>query len=116
MVAAAVLFAITALGGAAMAAIRLSGREFPPLWIVIPHGIAAAAGLVTLMMTVAGRTAPAMAGAALIGFVIAFIAGITLLFVYHVNKRPLSIPLMLTHGTVAVVSFVILLMGIFQLI
>ena len=41
---AAILFAIAALGGITMAMIRFTGRDYPPMWLAIIHGLFAAAG------------------------------------------------------------------------
>ncbi len=113
MVTAAVLFAIAAIGGATMAAIRLGGTPLPPLWLAIVHGLFAAAGLIVLIIAVAGGAAGA-AIVALIGFIIAALGGFTLLLFFHLKKTALSIPLMLVHGAIAVISFIILLVGIFR--
>lgn len=111
---AAVLFAIAAVGGAIMAALRLGGRELPPLGLVLLHGILAAAGLVTLIMKVIGNVVPTMAMGALVGFVIAALGGFTLFFLFHLKKKALPIPLMLVHATIAVISFVLLLIVLFK--
>ena len=48
MTVALVLFALAALGGAAMAVLRFQGRPQPPLGLALVHGAAAAAGLVAV--------------------------------------------------------------------
>ena len=110
---AAILFAIAAVGGAVMAAIRLGGADRPPLAIAIVHGLFAAAGLVTLIVAVTSQAVPVLAKVAVAGFIVAALGGFTLLGLYHLQKRPLPIPLMLVHATVAVISFILLLVGIF---
>ena len=115
MTTAAILFAIAAIGGATMAAMRLGGRELPPTALAVVHGLLAAAGLVVLIMTVTSQTVPMMAMVALAGFVLAALGGFTLFFLYQLKKRALPIPLMLVHGGVAALSFILLLVVIFKL-
>lgn len=114
MTLAAVLFAIAALGGVVMAVMRLSGRELPPMGLAIVHGLIAAAGLVALILVVVGRTVSTQATIALVGFVIAALGGFYL-FSYHLRRQALPVPFVVIHGLVAVISFVILLVGIFAL-
>lgn len=111
---AAILFAIAAVGGAVMVALRLGGRELPPTWLAIVHGALAAAGLIRLVTTVVGNMVPTLAVLALVGFVAAAVGGMILFLLYHLKKRPLPIPLMLGHGTIAVISFILLLAVLFK--
>ncbi|MGH9941962.1 MAG: hypothetical protein ACRD9R_06340 [Pyrinomonadaceae bacterium] len=114
MTLAAVLFAIAALGGVVMAVMRLSGRELPPMGLAIVHGVVAAAGLIALILVVVGGAASTQATIALIGFVIAALGGFYL-FSFHLRRQALPIPVVIIHGLVAVISFVVLLVGIFAL-
>lgn len=111
----AILFAIAAMAGATMAAMRLQGRELPLLWLAALHGLAAASGLVTLIYTAKSTAVPKVALVSLAGFVLAALGGFTLLLLFHLKKRPLPIPLMLGHATVAILSFIALLIGVFGL-
>jgi glucose uptake protein GlcU len=114
MTTAAVLFGIAALGGVVMAIMRLTGRELPPMGLAIVHGLFAASGLVALLFVVVGRSVSTQATIALVGFVIAALGGF-FLFSYHLRRQALPIPVVIIHGLVAVVSFVVLLLGIFAL-
>lgn len=114
MATAAVVFAIAALGGAVMAAMRLSGRDLPPLALAAVHGIFAAAGLIILILAVTGTGVPSSATIALVGFFIAAAGGFFLLFGYHFRHRALPVPIMFVHATVAVISFIILLVALFS--
>jgi glucose uptake protein GlcU len=105
---AAILFAIAALGGLIMAMIRLSGRDYPPIWLAIVHGLFAAAGLIALLGLVFGGGAATSIQIALLLFVVAAIVGFAL-FYQHLKGRPLPIPTMVIHALIAVVAFVILL-------
>lgn len=97
-----------------MAAMRLGGRELPPLGLALLHGALAAAGLITLIITVIANVVPALAMASLIGFVIAALGGFTLFLGFHLKKTALPIPIMLIHATVAVLSFILLLVVLFK--
>lgn len=113
---AAVLFAVAAVGGAAMAAMRLQGRELPPLWLALVHGVVAASGLGALIYSIAiSATAPKSSLAAAAGFVVAALGGFVLFGFFHLKQKALPIPVMLVHATVAVVSFVVLLIGVFAI-
>jgi hypothetical protein len=112
MTVAAVLFAIAALGGLALAGLRLSGRPLPPMWLAVVHGLAAATGLILLIMAVTGSTVPAPVRWALGLFIVAALGGFAL-FSFHLRGRALPVPLMIVHGLAAVISFVLLLLGIF---
>ncbi len=112
MVLAAILLAIAALGGVLMAIMRLTGRELPPMGLAIVHGLFAASGLVALLVAVIGVNAPMQANIAAGGFVLAALGGF-FLFSYHLRRQALPVPVVLVHGVVAVISFVLLLLGIF---
>src|SRR5688572_9950214 len=110
---AAILFALAALGGLTMAGIRLSGTPRPPTWLALGHGAIAAAGLVTLLYTVATQSVPTVAMAAAVVFVLAALGGATIFVLFHLRLKPLPIPLVLGHGAVAITGFVLLLIAIF---
>jgi hypothetical protein len=109
MTVALVLFALAALGGIAMAAIRFRGKPYPPMVIALVHGAAAAAGLIALIL--ATKTAPPLAGTALIVFFVAAAGGFVLFF-RHLRKLALPIWLVVVHALVAVVAFVLLLVSV----
>ena len=110
MTLAVTLFALAAVGGLALAGMRLKGTELPPMWLAVVHGLAAASALVALVVAVMGSGAPSTATIALVGFVVAALGGFAL-FANHLRGKALPIPLMLVHAVVAVVSFVVLLVG-----
>lgn len=114
MTVAAILFAIAAVGGVVMAAMRFGGRELPPMALAIVHGLFAASGLVTLILAVVGGQSNWASIVAVIGFVIAAIGGFTL-FSYHLRRQALPVNYVVIHGAGAVISFVILLAAIFVL-
>lgn len=112
MTVAAVVLAIAALGGMAMAAMRFGGRQLPPMVLAVIHGLFAAAGLVALILAVVNSTASTLSWVAVVGFVIAALGGF-MLFASHLRGQALPINYVVIHGAGAVISFVILLAAIF---
>ena len=111
MTAAAILFGIAALGGFIMAMIRFSGRDYPPAFLAVVHGVFAAAGIVTLLVAALAPGVALIIRIALILFIGAAIGGFSLVY-YHAKSRPLPISYVVVHGLVAVIAFVILIVGI----
>lgn len=105
-----VLFAVAAVGGLVLAVMRFKGKPYPPMGLALVHGAVAAAGLVTLLVGVAGGSASGSAKTALILFVIAALGGFGLFF-HHVRKVALPIWLVVIHAAVAVIAFLLLLVG-----
>ncbi len=97
-----------------MALMRFGGRELPPLGLALLHGLLAVAGLVALIVALVGHGYTVVTIIALLGFVGAALGGFYL-FSLHMKKQALPIPTMLVHGGFAVVSFVILLVGVYVL-
>jgi len=112
MTVAAVLFAIAALGGVIIAGMRLRGRQLPPLGLALVHGAFAAGGLIAFLVVVVGRATSTQAVVALVGFIIAALGGF-FLFSYHLRRHALPVPVVIVHGLIAVISFIILLIAIF---
>lgn len=112
MILAIVLFALAAAGGLIMAIMRFRGREQPPLALAVVHGLAAAAGLVALIVIVARGGTPGAASVGLVLLLAAALGGFVL-FGNHLKKHPLPIPLMVIHALVAVAGFVALLVAFF---
>lgn len=110
MTAALALFAIAAVGGIVLAVMRFKGKPYPPMALALVHGAAAAAGLVTLIAVVAQGAHSGNAKTALILFIVAALGGFGLFF-HHLRKVALPIWLVVVHALVAVIAFVILLVG-----
>ena len=110
MIVALVLFAVAAAGGALLAFLRLSNKPLPtPLALL--HGALAACGLAALAFHALGPAGASQARLALAIFVVAALGGFVL-FSLHLRKKPLPVPLVLVHGAVAVVAFLILLVAV----
>jgi hypothetical protein len=111
---AAILFAVAAVGGLTLAGIRLSGIPRPPTWMALGHGAVAAAALGSLIYAAMTQTLPTLALASLGGFILAAAGGAVIFLGFHLRGKPLPIPLVLGHGALAVISFLLLLAAIFQ--
>ena len=103
------LLAIAALGGLTMAGIRFGGKPQPPIWLAMLHGFLAAAAVTLLLYAYFTVGLPALAGWALLLFLIAAGGGAFVNLNFHWKMLPLPKGLMLGHAGVAVVGFALLL-------
>lgn len=111
MTAAVVVFAIAAVGGLLLASLRIKNKPLP-MGLALAHGAAAAVGLVLLgLAAFAGGGGPSQARVAFGLFVVAALGGFAL-FSFHVRKQQLPLGVVVLHGLLAVVAFVILLAGV----
>lgn len=111
---AAALFAIAALGGLTMAAIRLRGADRPPSVFALAHGLLAAAGLTLLLYAWWTVGLPPLAQYAVIALVLAAAGGAFVNVRFHQQQLPLPIPLVIGHALVAVTGFGLLLAALMQ--
>jgi hypothetical protein len=111
---AAVLFAIAALGGLTMAAIRLRGADRPPSSFAMLHGLLAGAGLTLLVYAWCTVGIPVLAQYSVIVLALAAAGGAYMNLRYHSQMLPLPIPLMIGHALVAVSGFALLLVALLQ--
>jgi hypothetical protein len=114
MTAAAVVLGLAALGGMALAAIRLGGTPRPPTWMALGHGAVAATGLVLLIIAAMNPGIPRMAQVALGVFVLAALGGLAMFLGFHLKQKPLPVALVLGHGLIAVTAYVLLLIVVFD--
>jgi hypothetical protein len=111
---AATLLGLAAAGGITMLAIRLRGAPQPPTWLALGHGLAALAGLVTLIYAVATATSiDPLVGWSLAVLCLAAAGGATIFVGFHLPGRPLPIPLIFAHGLLAATGWGLLLFAIF---
>jgi hypothetical protein len=110
---ATVLFAIGALGGVAMAAIRFGRGANPPAWLAMLHGLLAAAGLTLTGYAVFVHNADGTVPSAFGLLCIAAVGGAVLSLRYKWNRILLPAWLVLTHALAAVAGFVLLAYGAF---
>lgn len=107
--AATALFALAAVGGIVMAAIRMAGKRNPPHWLAMGHGFLAGAGLTLLVYAAFAVGLPGRALLATVLFAVAAAGGVVLNLAYQLKQRPLPVAFMLGHAALAVVAFVLLL-------
>lgn len=111
LIVAAVLFAIAAVGGLTMAYIHFKRDRNPPGALAALHGILAATALLILIWSVVQLGASTSVGWALGLFVVAALGGFFLVS-FHLRKKRLPSPVVVIHALVAVVAFLLLLVGI----
>jgi hypothetical protein len=111
MLVALALFGLAALGGLVMVFQVFTGRERPWSWLAMGHRLLAAAGLTLLIYASLMAGVPGLVNTGLVVLAAAAMGGATLALKYHVNMKPLSRPLVLGHAALAVVGFVIVLVG-----
>jgi len=111
LIVAALLFAIAAVGGLAMAYIHFKQGRNPPGAVAALHGILAATALLTLIWAVIQSGATSAVAWALGLFVAAALGGLFLAS-YHVRGQRLPSPVVVIHALVAVAAFLLLLAGI----
>ncbi len=105
------LLAVAALGGLTMAGIRFGGKPQPPAWLAMLHGFLAGAAVTLLLYAYFTVGLPALAGWALLLFLIAAAGGAFLNLNYHWKLVPLPMGLIAGHAAVAVVGFALLLVA-----
>jgi len=96
LVVAAVLFALAALRGIILATLHLKKND-APVSLALVHGLAAAVGLVLLIIVVTQMPSTGLAGVALVIFLIAALGGFVL-FAMHLMRKPLPRGLILCMG------------------
>ena len=106
-----VLFTVAALGGLAMAAMRLGTGRNPPAWLAMLHGMLGAAGLTLLVFGVFTAELPSLATVAALLLVLAALGGAVMNLGYHWHGRLLPKSLMIGHAVLAILGYVALLMS-----
>ncbi len=100
---AVLVFAVAALFGATLAVRRFRDQPLPtPLALL--HGLAAATGLVLLLLAVFGGAAAAFARAGLVVLVVAALGGF-FLFSFHLRQKALPAGVVVIHALAAVAGF-----------
>ena len=108
---ACVLLAIAAVGGLVMAGVAFAGKAQPPTWLAMLHGLLAGAALTLLLYAYFTVGLPALAGVALLLFLLAAAGGAYLNLNFHWRMLPLPKGIIVGHAGAAVVGFVLLLMA-----
>jgi hypothetical protein len=105
------LFAVAAAGGLVMAGIRAMGDRNPPAWLVILHGLLAAAGLTLLIFSgfTIGLPKAALWGTVLL--ILAALGGLYLNLGFQERRELLPKPVMYVHALIAVIGFILLIVA-----
>ena len=106
-----VLLTVAALGGVVMAITRLGRNVNPPSWLAMLHGLLAGAALTLLLYAYFTVGLPALAGWALLLFLVAALGGVYLNLGYHTKAVLLPKNIVVVHAVIAVVGYVLLLMA-----
>jgi len=105
------LLAVAAVGGLALAGISFAGKSQPPAWLAMLHGLLAGAALTLLLYAYFTVGLPALAGIALLLFLLAAAGGAYLNLNFHWKQLPLPKGIIVGHAGAAVVGFALLLMA-----
>ncbi len=106
-----ILFAITAVGGVILAAIRMSTGRNPPASLAMLHGLLAGAGLTLLLFAAFTSGIPTYAWWALVLLIVAALGGVFMNLGYQEKRKPLPKPMMYVHALLAVVGFILLIIA-----
>jgi hypothetical protein len=109
---AVVLLAIAAVGGMTMAIIRFRGADRPPSWITMLHGFLAGAAMTLLLYAWFTVGLPGLAKAAVGIFIVVALVGAWINLNFHSKLLPLPKGVIVVHGVVAVVAFLMLVMAV----
>jgi hypothetical protein len=107
ILASAIVFLLTALGGVVLAWLSWQGKR-PPVIAGIGHGAVGGVGMILLVWGVIQQGFPWIAIIALFMFFFAAGAGV-LLFLAGDKRNMLPRPLIATHGLMALVAYIFLL-------
>lgn len=111
---AAIVLGLAALGGLALATIRIMGTPRPPTWMALGHGVIALTGLGLLIKEANNAGIPQMAQASLALIILAALGGSALFFGFHMRQRALPILLVIGHGLIAATGYALLLVAMFR--
>lgn len=112
---AVVLFALAAIVGLYMGVLHSRGRTPPPVLAAVLHGVLAVSAVVLLLLGVMQVGLGATVHSWSLGFfVIAALGGLYLVS-FHIRRKPLPGGVIVIHGLIAVIAFLILLVAVFAL-
>jgi hypothetical protein len=104
------LLAVSAVGGAIMAAMVFDGKPHPPAWLATLHGFLSVAALSLLIYAFFVIGLPRMAQLALWFFLVAAAAGAFMNLHFHWKMLRLPKSLILIHAGIGIYGFLMLAM------
>lgn len=110
-----ILFALAALGGLTMAGMFFAKKRWPGI-LTAGHGVLAVVGLIVLIVAVMGIVdRNKELATALVLFIVTALGGITLVS-FDLRKKSLPPALIVIHGVLAIVSFIVLIVGVSKMV
>jgi glucose uptake protein GlcU len=109
-----ILIALGAVVGLTMAVQHFKGRTPPKAGVAILHGLLAGTGVILLLLGARDLGFATPHTWALVLFVIAALGGLYLVS-FHMRQKPLPNAVIVVHGLVAVVAFLVLLTAVYLL-
>ena len=109
---AVLLIAVAAVFGLYMAVQHFKGRTPPKVGVAIVHGLLAVSGVIVLLLGVWEIGFGTAHTWALVLFGVAALGGLYLVS-HHMRQRPLPNGVIVIHGLVAVVAFLVLLTAVY---
>lgn len=109
---AVLLIALAAVVGLYMAIGHFRGRTPPPVGAAILHGLLAVSGVVLLLLGVMQTGFGTVHSWALLLFAVAALGGLYLVS-FHMRGRPLPSAVVVIHGMVAAIAFLILVTAVY---
>ena len=106
------LLGLAALGGMALAGIRLTGKPYPPAALAMVHGLAAGAALTLLIYATFAIGVPILVGVATSILLAAAALGAWLNLGYHAQQKAIPLGPMTAHILIAVAGFAVLLFAL----
>lgn len=107
-----ILFGIAAIGGLILATLYFKNMNLPA-FLIMGHGILAAAGLTTLALIVYENPGNIKANISLTLFVAAAIGGFSM-FSFTLRKKTIPGFMIPIHGLAAVIAFLLLLLAVLK--
>jgi len=108
MLIAAILFTLTALGGAVLASFPIRKIPRPPTWLALGHGAAAILSFAALAYAAMSSTLTQLEQLSAAALVLAAIGGLTLFLGFHLRGKALPLLLVIGHGVLAVAGVALL--------
>ena len=114
MLIAAILFSLTAIGGATAASFPLRGLPRPPTWLALVHGAAAIASFAAFAYTALSKTLTSLEQLSIAGLGLAAVGGLTLFIGFHLRRKPLPVLIIIGHGILAVAGVSLLWFSVYR--